>query len=250
MADKYGGLVLPVPLQPNSGAFPPEAGVGDLATGYLANFLTTIVKYYAGDAWSSVAPQTPIIKTSIANDPTDGFNEATLPALYVYRPGHETREAVESFTQVADDYRFQKSRIEARWILNAMPQANQRVRNQMFDAVRKVIDQAIQIGRDKNWIVPGDTDPKAAAFGSSLCNYAGFASIELEHAAPSVFAQKMMLPAPQRHYDELKMSFIVEELLNRDITLYDPNNQVRLTEKSPDQGTGLGDAVIDDGIYE
>lgn len=249
MADLYGGLAIPVPLPQAQGTFPLEAEVGDPLISYLANFLTAIVTFYVGAAWTAVSPATPIIKTSIANNPEDGFNEAQLPALYVFRPGRETREVVETFEQVADDYRFQKGRVEARWILNTAQQVNQRARNQLVDAVRKAVDRAINIGRDPCWIVPGDPDPKAATQGSSLLTYTGGAVIELEHAAPGTYNHKMALPAPQRHYDELKMSFNVEELLVRDITVNAPNNNLQAGYVSPDQGTGLGPFDLGDAIY-
>lgn len=250
MADLYGGVAIPVPVANPPNTFPPEQEAGDPMISYLANFLTAVMTTYCGAAWTSVSPSTVIVKTSIANNPEDGFNEAQLPALYVFRPGRETREQVETFEQVADDYRFQKGRIEARWILNTAQQVNQRLRNQLVDAVRKVIDRAINIGRDPCWIVPGDLDPKAATQGSSLLGYTGGAVIELSHAAPGTYNHKMMLPAPQRHYDELKMSFYVEELLQRDITLLGaPHTTAGAQYQSPDQGTGLGPLDLGDAIY-
>jgi len=264
MADRYGGMYIPVPVPLTAGSFPVEANAGDILLGYLANFLAKIIQVYAGDVWDSVSPSTPIVKTTLAQDPEDNFNEAMLPCLYVYRPARETREAIEKFEQVADDYRFQKGRIEVRWILNSVQQANHRKRNQLIDAVRKVVDRAMHVGRDPAWIVPGDTDPllpdstpnpsydpKAALQGSSLLNYTGAAVLELDHAAPSVYSHKMMLPAPQRHYDELRLSITVEELLERDLDIIgDPNVKAEAIYESPDQGTGLGPFILGDAYYQ
>lgn len=265
MADSYGGTVIPVPVPLQAGSFPLEQVAGDVLLGYFANFLAKIIQFYAGDVWQAVHPAQPIVKTVIADEPVNGFSEAQLPCLYVYRPGRETREAIEKFEQVADDYRFQISRIEVHWIMNPVQQANHRRRNQIVDAVRKVIDRALHVGRDVAWIVPGDTDvflpdgttpnpqydPKAATQGSSLLGYTGAAVLELEHASPGKYDQKMMLPAPQRHYDELRMSFTVEELLERDITLLgDPNTTAQAGYVSPDQGTGLGPFDLGDAYYQ
>lgn len=251
MADKYGATIFPVPVVADTGEFPPEAVAGDPLLGYLANFVTKIVRLNCEAVWKSVSPSTPIIKTVYADEPENGFSAEWLPCLFVFRPGRETRELVETFEQVADEYRFMKSRVVARWIMNPVQAANNRRRNSIFDAVRKAIDAAVNIGRHPAWIVPGDTDLKAALQGSSLCNFSGAASIELDHAAPGQYRHKMALPAPDKLYDELKLSFVVEELLNRDLNLVgEPNLKVEEQVTSPDQGTGLGNYDLGTGIYE
>lgn len=251
MADKYGGTTLPVPVDITTGGFPPEAVAGDPLLGYLANFIAKIIRVHTEAVWHSVSPSTPVIKTVYADEPESGFNVEWLPCLFVFRPGRETRELVETFEQVADEYRFLKSRIVARWIMNPVQQANHRVRNSIFDAIRKAVDAAMNNGRHPSWKVPGDTDPKAVLQGSSFCNFSGAASIELDHAAPGQYRHKMMLPASDKLYDELKMSFVVEELLQRDVNLVsDPNVSVEQRMQSPDQDTGLGVYDLGIGRYE
>lgn len=251
MAHKYGGIQFPVPVVTTSGGFPEEQDGCDILLGYLASYIATVLQVYAGDAWRDISPSTPIVKSIQLNEPEDGFNEAWLPALFVYRPGRETREVIEEFDQVADEYRFQKGRVVVRWIMNPVQQANARRRNNVIDAVRKIVDNTINEGRDINWIVPGDPDTKAASFGSSLCGFTGAAVIELNGAAPGTYTHSMMLPAQPKKYAELKMSLLVEELLVRDVTLYGPAN-TSLSEQitSPDQGTGLGNLTLGDGQYE
>lgn len=259
MADKYGGLVFPVPELPAPGSFPVDFAIGDVLLGYVADYVRTILTTYVEDAWKSVAPgYSKIVKTIILNEPTTSINEEWLPALYVYRPGRETRETVETFEQIADDYRYQIGRISLQWVMPAAPQEHRLVRNNIIDSVRKTIDAAIQIGRDPAWIVPGDTDPlgshydaKAATFGSSLSSYAGFATLELQHASPASIVRKMEPPAKDRSYESLKMSLYCEELLQRDLDLIGaPHTSNKATYQSPDQGTGLGDYTLGEAEYD
>lgn len=256
MADTYGGLEIPVPVPETSGPTytHPEIVTGDPLIGNLAHFLYVVIRAQVQDAWNSIHPAQPVVKRFFPNDPEDIFNEEFLPGLFVYRPGRETREQVEAFEQTADDYRFQKSRVECWWILDNAQIANQRARNQMIDTVRKVIDRAIMIGRDLAWLLPEDTDPtspsydpKAVTQGSSLAYHTGAATIELVHASPADFVRKMNLPAQPRRYQSLKMSFYIEELLVRDVG--DETTVLDAQYVSPDQGTGLGPFDLGDAEY-
>lgn len=249
--DIYGGVQIPAQIALPSGTFPGENAIADPLLGYVGHFLYTIMTTYVGAAWASIQPGKPIVRTIQTGDPEEGFNEAWLPALFVYRSPRETRELVETFELVADDYRFEKSRTTVRWILDPMPQEHRRKVNNIVLAVRKAIDRSVLIGRDPAWKVPGDPDPKALVHGSSLANYAGFAVLELLHAAPGNYINKMAAPAPLRTYSELHMSLYVEELLRRDINLNtDPHETLKATYESPDQETGLGPFVLGEQIYE
>jgi len=244
MTHRYG-IPLPAPPIPLPGTFPAEFGVGDQLLGYVGHYLKTIMDKYVGVAWNSVQPNKPLVRTILVGDPDDGFNETTLPALYIFRSPRETRELVETFEDVADDYRFEKSRVTVQWIVDPMPQMHRRLRNEIMNALRKAIDMGIRNGRDPGWIVPGDTDIKAPSFGSSLSEYAHFATLELLHAAPGKYIHKMAVPAPPRKYDELRMSLYVEELLELDMELIgDPHEQMEMQTNIPDLGTGLGSYQI------
>lgn len=250
MSDIYGGLVFPVPPLGPSGAFPEQSAIGDKLLGYVGDFMRTILTTYVGDAWKSVNPGSPLIRTLIIGEPEEGFNDAWLPALYVFRPGKETRETVETFEQIADDYRLQKGRVSFHWIMDPYPQEQRRRRNEIVDAMRKVIDRSTMMGRDPAWKVPGDTDLKTPKYGSSLAEYAGFATLELQHAAPSKYIHRMMTPAPPRSYASMRGSFICEERLEQDINdLTDPTASLEATYTSPDQGTGLGPLVVGEAEY-
>lgn len=257
MSDQYGGMPIPAPpFLP--GGFPDSKAVGDNLLGYLGSFLQAIIAAGAGDLWQSVQPGKPIIRNVFTNDPDEDFVESGLPALYVFRPPKETREVMESFDQIADDYLVQKGRVVAIWIFDPLPIEQQRQRGNIIDAVRKAVSRAIHIGRDPSWIVPGDTDPasptydsKAALFGSGLLPYSGASVIELRNAAPGKFNRKMALPAPIRHYFQLRMSFEVEEFLDRDLDLNgEPHLTLEADYVSPDQGTGLGNFDLGSEIYD
>lgn len=251
MTDKFGGLPIPAPVVAEPDIFPPGDSVGDPLIGYVADFLRAVITFYVGDAWNSVQPGKSIIRTVLTNDPDDVFIESHLPALYVFRPKRATREAVETSIDIADDYHVETSRLVAQWIMDPMPLVQRGLRNQIVNAVRKVVDKAVHIGRDVAWQVPGDLDPKAATQGSSLANYSGLMALLLNHAAPGEYIVKMTAPAPQRSYDDLTLSFYLEELLVFDLNLQgSPDVELEAKYISPDQGTGLGPFDLGDTIYE
>lgn len=257
MADRYGAAILPAPIPIETG-FPPVVAPGDILLGYLADFLKTVMEFHVGDLWENIQPGKPLVKTVYCDGPEFTLNESSLPALFIYRPGRETREIIETFEQIADDYRFQKGRVACQWIMNPQPDNMRRQRDAVVDVLRKAIDASIHIGRHRSWIVPGDTDPTSPTYdshaaneGSSLLGYTGAAVIELDHAGPGQYIHKMAPPAPIRSYEELKMSFLVEEQDVPDLTLQgEANVQLKATFVSPDQGTGLGPFILGDAIYE
>lgn len=259
MADKYGATELPAVVPLNTG-FPAVIAPGDALLGILGDFLKSVMEFHCGALWASVAPNIPIVKRVVTDSPEVDFNEQWLPSLYIFRPGRETREVIETFEQVADDYRFQKGRVAVRWIMSNAPQEHRRARDRIIDTLRKAIDAAVHIGRHKSWIVPGEDDPLASNYdshaaleGSSLLIHSGAAVIELDHAGPGQYQHKMQAPASPggKFYEELKISFFVEEMLNYDIDLIgEPNLEAAATIESPDQGTGLGPFVLGDAIYD
>lgn len=259
MADKYGGTELPAIIPLNTG-FPEVVAPGDVLLGMLGDFLKRVMEFHCGALWASISPNVPIVKRIVTDSPEVDFNEQWLPAIYIFRPGRETREVIESFEQIADDYRFQKGRIAVRWIMQTAPQEQRRARDQIIDTLRKAIDAAIHIGRHPCWIHPDDVanpinplDPKAALQGSSLLNWSGAAVIELDHAGPGQYQHKMQAPASPggKFYEELKISFFVEEKLDYDLELIgEPNLTSAATIESPDQGTGLGPFNLGDAIYD
>lgn len=258
MAHKYGGIEIPVPIQIRT-AFPPVVAEGDILLGYLADYIKTVMLTYVGDKWDTFSPNKPIVKTISMGPPGTGFVESMLPGLFIYRPGRETRETIETFEQIADDYRFQKGRVVVEWILDPIAQEHVWRRESYFDAVRKAVDAALQIGRDPSWVVPGDTDEDAvdqdtgvALQGSALLTFAGAAVIELDHAGPGVYTHKGAAPMPPRNYDMLKMSINLEELLTRDLALTgEINAQLAATFLAPAQeDPELDEFVLGDAIYE
>lgn len=256
MADKYGGTEIPVVVLPNTG-FPEVVSPGDMLLAYFGDWLRRVMEFHCERIWQSVSPNIPLVKRVVCNDPASDFNEQWLPALYIFRPGRETREVIESFEQVADDYRFQKGRVTVRWVMNTASLENRRIRDQLIDPIRKAIDMTLEIGRHPCWIHPDDVadpinplDPKAATQGSSLLKWSGAAVIETDHSGPGQYEHKMKPPAPSRFYEELKMSFFVEELAQYDLSIAGaPNDELAATIESPDQGTGLGPFVLGDAIY-
>lgn len=258
MADKYGGTEFPVPIPLWTG-FPEDYAPGDVLLGYLGSFLRTIITVECRNIWESISPGVPIVRKVFCDGPENILNENDLPALYIYRPGRETREVIETFEQIADDYRMQKGRVVVQWIMHTDPAEQRKRRDQMIDPIRKAIDLRTVNGRFKPWIVPGDDDPDsehydkdAAVWGSSILTWTGANVIELDHASPGQYQHKMSPPARSRMYEELKMSFLIWERAELDINEAGdaPNDELEAHYESPDQGTGLGPFDLGDAIYK
>lgn len=239
--DKYGALQ--IPAQVVSGTFPPVQSAGDPLVGYVADFIKSVLTASVTTAWQQasppVAPTFPVVQRVLLTDPrVTEFNENWLPALYVFRSDSLEDQQIEWF---AEDYRSAVSTIHVWWVL---PNATQEKRVARFgfpNAIVKTIDAAIEAMRDPSWIVPGDSDPQAATFGSQLALFAGWHVFNLRRARRQDLKIQMLDSQP-RTYELLALEFHCEELLSRDISGL-PATEIKNTYQIPDLGTGLGPFV-------
>lgn len=243
MSDTYGGLPIPAPAPTNP---PTPSAAGDPLLGWTADFVKAVLNANAPLAWNAVAPNTPVVKTVFLHDPRpEVFNERDLPALFVYRDEGHVADELE---WTADDYRFERGQIVLLWIPPTATQDKRAIRAPIVNAIGKVLDLAIERGRDPAWIVTGDTDPQAASKGSVLATWAGWASFGVK----AIRRATITIPkgVDKATYEAVAIGCYVEELAVEDITKFDALAGVDATFKSPDQGTGLGDFVLGEEIYD
>ena len=104
MSHKFGALTLPAQV--------PGAGesLTDPALDIIGGYLSAVLNAWGNDAWTSRAPNEPIVRKTLFVDPAEAeFIESDLPALYVWR------------SQIATDYLAEeltshKSTIELLWV--------------------------------------------------------------------------------------------------------------------------------------
>lgn len=245
MGDTYGALQIPPAT--TGGSFPPVQAAGDPLLGYVADFLKTILTATATTAWQQVAPNVPAVKAVILDSPANTpFDEGKLPALYVFRDDGVADQPQE---WLACDYRYAAGTVRAYWVFPLGSQEQRSIRSTIATAFDRVIDAAIEAGRDPAWVVPGDPDGQAATLGSVLATFAGW-DVFYRRRTRSQDLQIQMLDGKTRKYPMVAIEFHCEELLKRDIaSMGAPNDEIDVTIEIPDEGTGLGPLDVDDAHY-
>jgi len=163
MPTTYGLIQLPV----QSPATPEEAA-GDPALTVVAEYLRAVINAYATTAWRTVAPADPPIdgrdfpvNSAFTHDPEDeAFSENALPAIYLFRSSGTGARAVED---AAEDYRLERSTWVFWWVYRPTTQSKSKKRAPFVNAVAKIIDEALDRGRDAAFVRAGDTDPLSAS---------------------------------------------------------------------------------------
>ena len=179
------------------------------------------------------------VRTTFTHDPEAMiFQESTLPALYVWRTGHDAAE------RIAQDILSQRSHVSALWVLPYQPHAeHERKRLPWANAITKIVGRALRMDRHPAWVASGDTDPQATDRGSVFARFAGWASMELMSAAMvpvTIQPGGDLLP---RNYDAVLMKFDVTEWLDVDIeAAYDELEAVEQTITESDGTVTMGEA--------
>lgn len=255
MSDYFGALALdivPIPVRGPTvggviGGFDQPAG--DPLLYYLGSYLQAVVNSRCGAAYAGLDPRKdrPTLNGLAVTevdyvDPADhSFNARDLPAFFISR---DTFPAA----RIADDMYVQRSHIAVSWV----PRPDNLQRRQeitpFVNAIAMTVNRAIIRGRDPGWIVPGDTDPQATTFGSSLIGWTGcdkpFSFIE----------SKRVLVTIKNHdgeYTSLKMVLQSEELLHEDPTLryYHPVLLDQEIQQQQAGGDGTSVYVVKIGDY-
>jgi len=221
--DKFGALALdPVPTTTRSANVGTLIGSlqgppGDPLLYYVGEYLKTVINAQCGAAYLALDPlkKVPVLELDYVDPEDHSFNARDLPALYLYRDTFPAE-------RVADDRYIQKSRIAAHWVPFPINLQRRQERAPFVNALAAVINRAIIRGRHPSWVVPGDTDPDAAYFGSSLIGWTGahkpFAFIESKRTT-------IEIKGHEGEYTGLKVVLQAEELLVEDLDLrYFPAN--------------------------
>ncbi len=210
MSDTYGRLTLPVV-------------VPDACLSILLDYFKAFLNANARAAWQAVCPGKLPVEATFSHHPErDGFNDNKLPALFLYR------EESRSFDDVAVDWRVAESGLLLLWVFPPAPQDKQRQRVAMTNAVVKLLDVAIERGRDPSYVVPLDTDRTAAEQGSVLLRYAGLLSLQLVKATSRELVIMMDDQSDARRYDAIECALRMEEQFEPDLTQY-ANNEADVT---------------------
>lgn len=163
MSDTYG---VPIPIPVPASGFE----ISDAAVTYLAQFVQAILNVYAVPAWQSVAPTitglaTPpggallsqVVKTAFGHNPTEEvFNEAALPAVYVWR--HKGERPY----WLAEDYRVDDDTWTLQWIFRPAQQKARQLRQSFIFGLKQIIDERLENQRDPSYVAAADPDPTAA----------------------------------------------------------------------------------------
>jgi hypothetical protein len=162
MADLYGATQLPVQT-PGTGT------VSDPALDAIAAFCSAVLTADCATAWAAVAAGETIVRAALTHDPNEAdLGENNLPALFVFRTGLDPQQW--------DDQAFgADSTISILWVFPPGEQFRHARRLGILSGVGKALHRAFGPlnGRHPSWVVVGDTDPSAAAYGSSVLTRGG-----------------------------------------------------------------------------
>lgn len=184
MTDFYGALQVPVPTP----ADPSTHAAGDPFLDTLAAFLQAALNADLGALWSAVHPA--IVGPSLTavpvpfvftHDPDEAsFSENQLPALFVWRaeePKH---------VNWSQDWTKEISNVSVLWIPPLAQQEHRRIRQPFRNAFAKALHKNLYRGRNPAWIVAGDTEAKAADYGSLFITHAQVTQYLLRTVQPHV----------------------------------------------------------------
>jgi hypothetical protein len=165
MADHYGAVSLDVPVVADA------EPCGDPALRIVAGFLQAVINAHGTTAWRSVSPISsdgakdgkdfPVC-SAFAHDPANHrFSEKSLPALYVFRSQSTP------FGDDAEDYRICRSTFTVWWIWRPTTEAKEAIRAPFANAVEKLVDASLNVGRDPAYVLADDADKRAPSYAAA-----------------------------------------------------------------------------------
>lgn len=172
MSDTYGAPTIPLPVPialPSAQApDPSQTEVTDPAVSMVAQFAKAMLNGYAQTAYASVCPPVtglasgtgtlakPACNAALWDEPSqESFNEADLPAVYVFRNGGDRPY------WWTEDWRVSEDTWTLLYIFKPAPQATRSLVKGFANGVFKLLDAKIETVRDPAYIASWDTDPKA-----------------------------------------------------------------------------------------
>jgi hypothetical protein len=172
MAYQLGDTTLPIANVARLGGEPSEP-IGDPGLTTLLSWCAAVLTYEVGAAWDDLVPGEPIVRTQSPHDPREeDFSTIRLPQLFAYR---EDGKAVRN-----DDGHWGEERpVTLLWSYPPIAQNKIPMARGIPVAIGRALIRAVGEwnGRHPSWVVAGDTDSFAAAYGSSVLTHAGLATL-------------------------------------------------------------------------
>lgn len=165
MSDFYGALQVPAPMPVDC---PDVVASGDPFLDTLVSFLMAAINADLQSLWEAVHPaaisphnEALPISFTFTHDPDEAsFIENQLPALYAWR-ADEPRHV--DWTQ---EWTKAVSNVSILWIPPLAQDEHRRIRQPFRNAFAKSLHRNLYRGRNPAWVVDGDTEAKAAEYGS------------------------------------------------------------------------------------
>ena len=189
---------------------------GDVALGYLLEFLKASVNAACDGMWSAqgVCPGRHTIDFTFHHDPRKLFEEGRLPALYAWRGKRRSEKA-------ADNLWKQVSTIELAWVAEGAEEDHMVARDSAMWAIAGAIDVSLRRDRTPTWIVTGDTDVISVYRGSSLTHHCNWSQCEPAESSPEEFKFERIdgSSAPLPYYG-FTTSLTVDEYVELGVNAY------------------------------
>lgn len=225
--DTWGGLQIPtIASPPTLAASPNGYPAGDPALRYILDFFYAFIvtDKMATAAWAQAYPAAPPIlnaRSTFAHNPSEMvFSTSFIPALFLWRESGKEEWA-------AEDWLRETTLVKGLWVFPLALPENQRQRTTFAHALVKAINVGLERGRTPGYVVPGDTDPQAQAYGSNMYTFAGFESFSLASwAKTTVTVETVNSPGapPSMRYPAVELIFTMEENLVYGLDRYAPNS--------------------------
>jgi len=209
MPDRYGATVLPLDASTPDGRDP--------LLWYVADYFKAIANAHAVAEWAlhwkggSPVP----CASAFTHDPHEtNFADNNLPALFLWRS--DVLEHVDE----AQDIRVTRSRLRLLWVPPHTGKPELKTERAPFPyKLAKLWDDYLELGRDPAWIVSGDADPDAAAYGSVIARFAQFRRLRFATVRPEPLVIELLSPdgapraAPKIYTAQLSELMLEEELV-------------------------------------
>lgn len=160
MTDIIGSIAIPTTT--------PAVGIvaGFPELGYIAEFCKSVLNVDALAHWHAVAPDTLPVLSAFTHDPKLLLDDSKLPSIYCFGVESEGNYTGTDITTLTTS-------VSVWWLMEPCQDEQATLRDPCRILMARVLDNALSGGRNPAWIVPGDTDPYASDWGSSLTGYIG-----------------------------------------------------------------------------
>lgn len=241
MPNAYGAITIPLEAA--------EAGDDPLLVHTLA-FLKAIANAYGALAWNALTggDSQPVAHTFM-HDPELGlFNDNKLPALFLFRDPEQT-----TFTQETQDNRVERGVLRLLWVPPSTTQEKAARRYSFAGKLFKLLDHALEVGRDPAWIMAGDEYSDAETRGSFVSRYAEFRRLRFEKVRRRMLAIPLVDGTQPRRYEAWSAELQYEEARTFDMTLFDELDAVEQTievAEDADDPDDLPEYTITEGHFD